>query len=434
MQEAGYRAKTSVITGQNIIFISSIEWDFLWQGHQEIAIRLARAGNRILYIENMGVRSPGLKDAARVALRLKRWGKSLRTGGVRKVASNIYVCSPLIMPPFGSRLHRILNRRFFLPLINRTARRLGMKDALLWTYLPTDTALDLIGILRTKQSMVVYYCIADFAHLTPHTLKLLESERDIVESSHIVFAQGPELAERCARWNDSVHIFPFGVNLDAFPLELPGEDGASARAPLSDSFEPSALRALPRPVIGYIGGMHRHVDFPMLAEMARLRPHWSWVFVGAIQTNVGELPGLSNVHLLGQQQHYELVRYIQSFDVCIVPYVDSPYTATVVPTKINEYLAVGKPVVSTSLPAVSDFNRRHNILLTAPAQADEFLKALEEALRLPNDMATRTRRREVAVLGSWDTRLEAMSDLIESEMKAKADERKYSTRKARASA
>lgn len=421
-----------MITGQNIIFISSIEWDFLWQGHQEIAIRFARAGNQVLYVENMGVRTPGLKDAARVANRLRRWGKSMRTGGVRQVAQNINVCAPLIMPPFGSRLHRALNRSIFLPLIRRTARKLGMKDALLWTYLPTDTAFDLIDILRTKQSTVVYYCIADFAHLTPHTEKLLASERRIVEASDVVFAQGPELAEHCARWNDSIHIFPFGVNLDAFPLEPP--EGATVQASAHSSSESFKLDALPRPVIGYIGGMHRHVDFHMLAEMARLRPEWSWVFVGAIQTDVGALASLSNVHLLGQQPHYTLAGYIRGFDVCIVPYVDSAYTATVVPTKINEYLAVGKPVVSTSLPAVSEFNRRHDALLTAPARANEFLKTIEKALQLPNDAAIRQRRREVATLGSWDTRLEAMSGLIEVEMKTKINDENHKTRKARASA
>jgi glycosyltransferase involved in cell wall biosynthesis len=419
-----------VIKGQNIIFISSIEWDFLWQGHQEIAIRFARAGNRILYVENMGVRSPGLKDAARVFTRLKRWGKSLKTGGVREVAPNIYVCSPLIMPPFASRLHRTLNRRLLLPLIARTARKLNMKEALLWTYLPTDTALDLINHLRQRATAVVYYCIADFVHLTPHKEKLLVSERGIVETSDVVFAQGPELAERCARWNESVHIFPFGVNLDAFPLEPLNDEGA----PVNNSSAPAAVQHLNRPVIGYIGGMHKHVDFQMLAELARMRPEWSWVFVGAIQTDVGGLSGLPNVHLLGQFPHNELARYIQSFDVCIVPYVESEFTATVVPTKINEYLAAGKPVVSTSIPAVADFNRRHNIMLTAPARADEFLEAIEAALQLPNDEDTRVRRREVATLGSWDTRLEAMSELIERKLTAKASEGKREARNKRASA
>ena len=72
-----------MISGRDIICIASIEWDFLWQGHQEINLRLAQAGNRILYIENTGVRSPRIKDAGRIVKRLKLWLSSLRSGGVR---------------------------------------------------------------------------------------------------------------------------------------------------------------------------------------------------------------------------------------------------------------------------------------------------------------------------------------------------------------
>lgn len=423
-----------MISGRDIICIASIEWDFLWQGHQEINLRLARAGNRILYIENTGVRSPRMSEAGRILKRLKSWMGSLRKGGVREVAPNIYVCSPLVFPPFGRRWQKQLNRRFFLPLVRRAAKLLGMRDPIIWTYLPTDTALDLINLLRNPESIIVYYCIADFAQLTPKIDQLRRSEQAILKQSNVVFAQEAELAEHCLQWNENVHIFPFGVNLDAFPLAAPGNNVAISQAAENNSDVPSTLRTLPHPIIGYIGGMHRHVDFRMLAEMARLRPRWSWVFVGAVQADVGELSTLSNVHMLGQQPHYDLVRYIESFDVCIVPYVDSAFTATVVPTKINEYLAVGKPVVSTSIPAVVDFNHRHNILITAPARADEFLKALEQALHLPDDIATRTRRREVASLGNWDTRLEEMSWLIESRMKTQTEDRSTVSQKARASA
>ena len=164
-----------MISGHDVICISSIEWDFLWQGHQEITWRLARAGNRVLYVENTGVRSPGLKDAGRVASRLKKWIRSLIKGGVREVRPGVYVCSPLVLPPFGARWQRQINRRFLLPLVRRTARSLGMRDVLIWTYLPTDTAFDLIQLLRTPQSTVVYYCIADFAQLTTQIRQLRSS-------------------------------------------------------------------------------------------------------------------------------------------------------------------------------------------------------------------------------------------------------------------
>src|SRR5205814_10521418 len=114
--------RVKMITGRDIVYISSIEWTFVWQVHQEVALRLARAGNRVLYIENMGVRSPGLKDASRILSRLKHWAGSFTTRGVREVAPNLYVCSPLVMPPFGSLIRRRINRHFLLPAIGRTAR------------------------------------------------------------------------------------------------------------------------------------------------------------------------------------------------------------------------------------------------------------------------------------------------------------------------
>ena len=113
---------TLTLSGHDIILISSIEWDFLWQPHQEIASRLAEAGNRVLYIENTGIRSPGLRDAGRVALRLRRWLSAMRSRGVRQVAPNIHLLSPLVLPLFGSRAHRLANRHVLSCRVGRAAR------------------------------------------------------------------------------------------------------------------------------------------------------------------------------------------------------------------------------------------------------------------------------------------------------------------------
>lgn len=411
-----------MFSGRDIIYISSIEWNFLWQGHQEIARRLAEAGNRILYVENMGVRAPTLRDAGRVVERLRRWADAARSEGVREVLPNIYVCSPLVMPPFGSRWRRELNRRVLLRAVSRAARNLGMRDPLFWTYLPTDTTLDLINLTGGRKSGVAYYCVADFTQLTPHAERLRASEREIVKASDVVFTNCSALARSFSAWNPHVHVFPFGVNLDMFPLEIePGE--ADARDAGGEDKRPGAgaslLEGLPRPIIGYVGGMHRHVDFGLLSEMARARPHWSWVCVGVLQTDVQELAGLSNVHLLGQKPHGELAEYIRRFDVCVVPYVNSVYTETVVPTKINEYLAMGKPVVSTDLPPVREFNEEHKVLLTSEARPDSFLKAVEDALNLPKDSETIRQRRGVAAASEWGTRLAEMTRLFEERLAAR---------------
>jgi glycosyltransferase involved in cell wall biosynthesis len=407
-----------MISGRDVIFISSIEWDYLWQIQQETTLRFARAGNRVLYIENTGIRAPGLNDVKRITPRLKHWAGSLFSAGVREVAPNIFVASPIVMPPFGAAWRRAINRRFLLPAIKGIVRRLGMRDPLLWTYLPTDTAADLIGMLSTPRSVVTYYCGADFSQLTPHVRQCRKSEEAILKASDIVLATCPPLVERCQRWNDNVHVVPAVVNLDHFPPEKNKQTDALSESSLTFSGPGhNTLPALPRPVIGYVGGLHRLVDYELLIEMARARPQWSWVFVGPVMAEVRRLAELPNAHLLGQRPHQSLVHYIHQFDVCLIPYVNTPTTATVVPLKLNEYLAAGKPIVATELPTICDFNKRHQVLITETNCPDHFLRAIERALCLPNDVQAVARRREVAALGDIKTCFNAISELIEMKIR-----------------
>src|SRR6266850_1895147 len=178
-----------MISGRDFIIISSIEWDFLWQGPQEIASRLARAGNRVLYVENTGVRSPKLSDAHRVLSRVVKWANAFASHGLRTVAPNLYVCSPVVLPPLGKRWQRELNRRVLLPLVGRAARSLQLRHPVLLTFLPTDTAIDLIQLLRSDDAVTVYYCAADFAELSSRPARLAETERELVGMSDLVLAQ-----------------------------------------------------------------------------------------------------------------------------------------------------------------------------------------------------------------------------------------------------
>jgi glycosyltransferase involved in cell wall biosynthesis len=395
-----------MLKNRDIILISGIEWDSLWQGGQEIALRLAKAGNRVLYVENLGIRSPTWRDKKRVALRVKSWAGSLVSRTVRKIEENLFVCSPIVLPPFGSRWQRSLNKRLFLPMIAWAASSLGMRDPVLWTFLPTDTALDLIKLFIARSNpKVVYHCTADFSKLTSNVSALQESERELLRLSGLVFVTCRQLAEHCSPWNQNLHLFANGVSVEVFKN---GGRGDPAAAP--------ELSSIQRPIIGYIGGLHRFVDFALLREMICARSEWSWVFVGPSQTEMGDFGNLANVHLLGHRKHEELGRYLRDFDVCIVPYIISSATETIVPTKINEYLAAGKPVVSTELPIVCDFNRQHGVVTTAPSNAEGFLKAITESLGVSTDPRLVAQRTSVAILNDWKARLDEMSALIEAEI------------------
>ena len=397
-----------MISGRDIVFISSIEWDFLWQVHQELAFQFAAAGNRVLYIENTGIRAPGLQDAGRVVNRLKRWGGSLLSQTVREVLPNIFVVSPLVTAPFGSGAARFVNRHVLLPAILRATRKVKFRDPVLWTFLPTDTALDLIHLLATPKSKVAYYCGADFSLLATNLPAYQRAEAELVRRADVVMVTCSNLFERCRSNSEHVYMVPAVINLDQFNLA----NGHAADSESSDGFTRASAK-WPRPVIGYVGGLHKLVDYRLLVGLAKARPGWSFVLVGARTADVEELATLPNVRLIGQCPHAELSKFIQQFDVCVVPYLNSEITATVVPMKINEYLAMGKPVVSTSLPTVLEFNDRHRVLLTSTNETETYLKAIEDALSLPLDAATVRRRREVAALGDSQAFVTRIGDLLE---------------------
>jgi glycosyltransferase involved in cell wall biosynthesis len=286
-----------------------------------------------------------------------------------------------------------------------------MRDPLLWTYLPTDAAVDLLEQLRTPSSVVVYMCLADFEELASDRDQLVHAERGLVASSDLVLARGPSLAARCARWSGRVHEIDLGVALDAFPM--PAEQDGGAGDDVGASIQPTPLAGLPRPVVGYVGALHRYLDLRLAVALAAARPDWSWVYVGPPQTSVGQLAARPNVHLTGPVPHSSLARYIESFDVGIVPYRLGSATDTVLPAKVLEYLAMGKPVVSTRLPEVRRFNCQHQVLVTAASEPEAFGRALEEALATDGEGLRVARRRAVAPL-DWGAQLEQLSGLIES--------------------
>lgn len=387
------------LAGQDVVVLSSIDWDFLWQGPQEIASRLSAQGSRVVFVENLGVRTPRLGDAKRIVTRLINWVRSLLFRGSRAISDSIVVISPIVFPPFGSWCNRWLNRTVFVPLLGRSIRRqLTGSDLVLWTFLPTDVCLMLMDALSSTggRSVSVYYAVDNFELVADDAERLRESERTLSSRADVLLAAHPELARRLESADRTVELMPYGVNLRTFTVD----------ARMADR-----LAELQRPVVGYIGGIHRHVDLALIRDLARMRPDWSWVLIGPQQSSVESLDGLTNVHLMGQVPHEELASYVKGFDVGIVPYADNPYTQTVVPTKINEYLAMEKPVVSTALPAVVDFNEQHQVLEVARPHPAEFMVALERAIG-DTDAARRQHRRAVAEASSWDARMATISELI----------------------
>ncbi len=396
-----------MLKNENIICISSIDWDFVWQGHQEIMSTFAKKGNRVLFIENTGIRSPGFKDIPRLKKRIVNWLKSVK--GFRKVTDNLFVYSPLLLPFPYSRLARLINKHLLLKPLLRWMKATEFHSPIIWTFLPTGIALDIINAVDTK--LLVYYYIADFDVLADNLKKLKVTEGRVIKRCDIIFAQGRVLADKCKGSNENVFIFPFGVNTTVFEnfLQRPSVT------------LPEDLKNVKKPVIGYVGGIHKHVDTDLLLYMAKAHPEWSIVLVGPVQTDISRLKDIKNIISLGQKNFVDLPVYINSFDICIIPYVVSDYTKTVYPTKLNEYHMMGKPVVSTYMPEVASFNETNNDLVGIANTYEEFVALIKRSMKSDNAALAKARV-ESARKSSWSERIEGMSALMEKAMDRKKGE------------
>jgi len=394
----------------DILCVSSIDWDFIWQGHQEIMSRMAAQGHRVLFVENTGVRAPKVRDLPRVRQRIRNWWRG--TKGFREDRPNLFIYSPLLLPLPYFWLARWINRWLLSRALRRWMEAVGFSRPILWTFLPTPLALDVIQAVDPQ--VTIYYCIDDLQSSSAGARKIVTSEERLFRTADLVFCTSEKLRERAARYSDRVHLFPFGVNLERFD--------AVRR---SKAEPPADLVPLTRPVIGYVGGLHQWVDQPLLAAVAERLPEMSFALVGPLQTDVSALERCGNVTLFGQREHADLPKYVKGFDVGIVPYLLTEYTANVYPTKLNEYLSMGIPVVATDLPEIRRFNRDHGDVVSVAATADAFATAIRQSLNGASAPDVVGRRIDVAQSNSWERRIAAMTKLIDAtiEKRASSDQR-----------
>ncbi len=391
-----------MLKGKDIICFSSIDWDFVWQGHQEIMSRLAREGNRVLFIENTGVRVPGLKDAVRLRKRIKNWSKGIK--GIREEEENLYIFSPLALPFPYLRFAQWINVQFIFSILAGWFTAMRFKDPLVWTFLPTPLTLRIIQ--RIDPNLLIYYCIDNFRVSSLGAARIGISEKNLLKKADLVFATSQKLFEYCASFNPRVYLFPFGVNFRQFTEALTREEMIPE------------LISIPKPIIGYVGGVHKWIDFELIAKLADVYGDYSFVFVGPVQTDVARLAKKKNIFFLGNKEHQFLPLFIKHFALCIVPYIRSEYTDNVYPTKLNEYHAMGKPVVSTYLPEIERFNKENGDIVFIARDHEEFIKFLPQALNEQGPMV-REKRKRSALKNSWEHRIESMSELIDARLNFK---------------
>lgn len=390
-------------------------WDAPWQSRHYILSGLARR-YKVLWI------SPPTYWSA---LRTGR-GRDLFSGrGLKIVSNSLWVYAPLVpadykrgpwekggwrgAPAWIFRRYNTAWRAAHVFRIRRLLDRMGVDQVILYVWRPEYRW----ALGSFSEALSCYHIDDEYSFNPSRDMPTSEEEATLLQNADLVFIHSRTLMRKKGTVNPNTHYIPNGVDFDLYRQALQSDEGA-----------PKDLAAIPTPRIGYVGYIKRHIDLPLLLELARRRRDWSLVLIGPIRREHSELHDIiarlqaePNVHFLGGKPAAWLPRYINGLDVCLMPYRKTAYTHYIYPMKMHEYFACGKPVVATELENLKEFA---DVLEFAEGPA-EWTAAIERCLRDFTD-ADRNRRIEVASENRWAVRVERVAEEI-GRLVRKNDER-----------
>lgn len=388
---------------RTIICFSHLAWDRnLFQRPQQLMLRFSKRFN-VLYVSGYSFRQ--------FFLDLFRRGKTHSY----HVTDTLAVYSPFALPTMqkysSTTIH--LNKILLPFLIKRRLKKLKFNNPILWIYHPRYH--DAIG--KFKEELIIYDCMDDFTSLLSDYEDRGRNAGDegvLLRKADIVFAGGYSIAEIKRDSREHIHVFPSAVEIDHF------------KKALSDNLEtPDDIMDIPHPILGYWGAIDERVDHELLKRLAMKHPEWSIVLLGPIvKHKVGDtsyLNEIKNIFWLGPKDYSLLPNYAKAFDVCLIPFVLSREGKFLSPTKTLEYLATGKPVVSTPITDVVKFY--HSVVRIADGP-DEFGMAVMRCMEQDN-ASMKQERINFTENKSWEDTVEKMEKLILDKIEEKSSVRHF---------
>jgi glycosyltransferase involved in cell wall biosynthesis len=349
--------------------------------------------NRVLWVNTIGMRLPRftLYDCRRAMGKLKSWvSKSERVD----LPEGLHVISPVMIPFNPIAAVRSFNSRSVISCVRKSMRELGMQNPILLASLPM--ASDYVG--KVGESMVVYYCVDDFANwadMNAGSMVLAMEDALLSQADMVVAVSEHLLRTRLAR-KGLTRLLTHGVDVDHF------------RQVRIDPRPAELFASAPRPVIGFFGLLDNRMDWALVQAILEMRPDWSLVFIGNAQVSLDRFNAFENFIHVPAVPYADLPRYAAWFDAAMLPYVVDQTTAGINPLKLKEYLALGLPVVTTALPGVLEFG---DCLHVAEGPC-AFVEALVTALGQGRSEVGLARLKGE----SWSEKADLLSSWIEEEL------------------
>ena len=376
-------------TYPTLICFSHLRWDFVFQRPQQLMSRFARDMTVVFWEEPVEI---GRRETAFLKVREAPDSPKVR------------IVVPHIPEGLGGDQRETVLRRLL------EAYSAGLTRPLVaWYYTPMMLPFS----RHLDAECLVYDCMDELANFRFAPPELLPLERELLATADIVFTGGSSLFEAKKGRHDNVHCFPSSVDRAHF---------AKARA---EQPGPADQADIPRPRLGFYGVIDERFDIELLGEVADLRPDWQFVMVGpVVKISPDDLPQRANIHYLGSKTYAELPAYLSGWDVALMPFAMNDATAFISPTKTPEYLAGGRPVVSTP---VRDVVRHYAKLrgVRIAADAESFAAACDDMLAMVRGSDSEWLAEADLLLSatSWDITQSRMAGLIAGLLEESQDKR-----------
>ncbi len=374
----------------DLISFSHLRWNFVFQRPQHLLSRAAANHERVFFFEE-----PIYEAISEPALE------------IRTSPEQVIVAVPHLPEGTGHAAATHAERE----LLDTMIAKWNIQNYVLWYYTPMALSIS----RHLEPALIVYDCMDELSLFKNAPAELIDNERELLSVADLVFTGGQSLYEAKKDRHPDVHAFPSSIDFEHF--------SQARKIAKSHRPDPEDQRAIPHPRMGYCGVIDERLDFELVAAMAKARPDWQFVFLGPIvKIDPNSLPRFSNIHYLGQKDYNELPHYLACWDVAMMPFAKNDATRFISPTKTPEYLAAGKPVVSTS---IRDVVRPYGELglVEIADSPDDFIRAaatcgMDEGA-LPIDWLERVDR--FLAQTSWQKTWEEMSKLMACAIEQKSE-------------
>jgi glycosyltransferase involved in cell wall biosynthesis len=392
-----------MVAGHNFIYFGPEKWTGLWRNRHQLMSRFAK-DNKVLYVEPHRKLKKTRAKLAKGELQLQAFIKDLSKNRVALTNENMLIYhSPLYAPVSDRFPLNKLTRYFWRIILRKTLVKMEFHDPIIWVSRPS--MIDLIDGFGKK--MLIYHVVdeyqAYFGNSVSDEDQKNKTERRMLKKADLVLVVSQKLYDTKKPINPNTHLVSNAVDFYAYDEAL-----------CSEKPQPKELAELPSPKIGYSGLIAAKLNFKLLRDMAISHPEWSIILLGAIDyrhcsEDLNLLKKMKNIYFIKRKNIKDVPYYIKALDVCIAPYKINRHSQNMSPLKIYDYMACGKPIVSTNFPAAQMYKE----LIYIACTESEFTPLVEKALNEDNINSIK-KRRHVASMNTWDDRVKQISMLIHS--------------------